>query len=467
MITSSISEARQQILESDTVDYHLAQLIMRFHPVGHVLVNMPIDKAIAAGRDITIQAAPQMAIDRFIEVFSQYNGDKLAGDLLASAKAYGISSLIVGQYDTETQSPLNLSTLSENSFINVIDPLNMAGSGQRNQNPNQRTFLQAPSLVKVQGIDYHSSRCFTLYNPFENPLYLQFNSASFSYAPSSVYERVLYYLQLLLENDIALETGNKKVGAIVHKKAFAGQSTLDAANQSIKGFIKQKISSLFNGDATIIGKDDEITTVDLMHFSEALTATREAILDSIAMASSDGIPAAMLKGAMLGRGMSEGDNDKKKENECIIKHQLALTHIYKFIDTPIQRIAWNDADFYKAIQSRHPEYKNVSHRAAISQWSNSFKWEWNPIDLPNEVERVEIAEKKAALSAGLFTLAAQMQLPENALMDLFQTHVENINDSADLANKFYFDPDMIKLQELEERLLGGNDDEPQIEEQAI
>ena len=461
MITNSISDARQQILDADTVDYQLAQLIMRFHPVGHVLVNMPIDKAVANGRDITIQAAPQMAIDRFTEVFNHFNGDKLAGDLLASAKTYGISSLIIGQYDIETQSPLDLATLSGASFINVIDPLNMAGSGVRNQNPNQRSFLQAPSLVKVQGVDYHSSRCFTLYNPFENPLYLQFNSASFSYAPSSVYERVLYYLKLLLENDIALEAGNKKVGAIVHKKAFAGQSTLDAANQSIKGFIKQKISSLFNGEATIIGKDDEITTVDLMHFSESLNTTREAILDSIAMASSDGIPAAMLKGAMLGRGMSEGDNDKKRENECVLKHQSALTHIYKYIDTPLQRIAWNDPDFYRAIQDRHPEYKAISQRAAIAQWSNSFKWEWNEIDRPTEPELMEIAEKKAALSAGVFELAATLQLPPQALMDLFETHVANINDSAGLENKFYFDPDMIQLQALEQRLIGGG------EQQAI
>jgi len=460
MNTADVEEARQEILEATTIDYSLCQLIYRHHPAAKTLINLAIDKAIAAGRDIKIQAAPQMVIDRFHDIFMRYNGDKLAGDLLACAKAYGISSLIIGQYEIETQSPLDLSSLNQYSFINVIDPLNMSGSNVRNQNPNQKNYLQAPKMVRVQGIEYHSSRCFTIYNPFEPTLFMNFNSASLSYAPSSCFERTLPYMKMLLENDNALSAGNRKVGAIVHKKAFMNQSTLDAANMSIKGYIKEKIKNLFNGDAVVVGQGDEISTIDLQHFSQSLQTTREAVLDGIAMASSDGIPAAMLKNALLGRGLSEGDNDKKRENEYIVKHQSTLKPIYSFIDNLIQRIAWNDPDFYRAVQNRHPEYRDVSHRSAIMQWTSSFTWEWNAIDKATPQEESEIAEKKANLSQGVVMLAAQMQLPQETLIDLLATHIENINDNAGLANKFYFDVDMLKLAELEQQLLGETEEAP-------
>ena len=464
MITTSIEQARNDILNADTMSYSLAQTIRRFHPAGQALVSMPIIKAQANGRDIQIPTAPQMAIDAFNDVSMRYGVDNLAADLLAGAKAFGVNSLIIGQYDVETESPLNVSTLSNQAFFNIVDPLNTAGSNTQNQQPNQRNFLALPSIVKVQGIGYHSSRCFTLRNPFEPAIYLNFNSAAFSYAPASCYERPLFYLKLFLENDIALSAGNKKVGSFVHKKAFQNTTTIDAANQSIKGFIRQKISDMFNGGVAVIGSEDEITTVDLMHFSESLNATYEAIIDRMALASSDGIPPSMLKGALLSHGLNgNGYHDKAKENECIEKHQKALEAIYAFLDPLMMRIAWNCPDFYKSIQARYPEYKNVSQRAAVQQWMSSYKAEWNSIEKPTDSELAEVNEKKMLQSQQLIQLAQGLQLDEDVLLDLFESHLNNLNDLNILPNKFEIDVNMIRLDKIEQRMLGGGEQE-QIEQ---
>ncbi|CAB4132064.1 Protein of unknown function DUF1073 [uncultured Caudovirales phage] len=459
MITTDSQQARDLIMEATSLDYSLCQLIRRFHPVGQALVTMPIIKAQANGRKIQIHAAPQMAVEAFESVSMRYGTDNLAQDLLAGSKAFGVNSIFIGQYGVETDSPLDISTLNSNAFFNVVDPLTTAGSNTANQRPNYKDFLTTPSIIKVQGIGYHSSRCFTLRNPFEPSLFLNFNTAAFSYAPASCYERPLPYLKMFLENDLALSAGNKKVGSFIHKKAFSNQTALDAANQSIKGFIRQKLSTLFSGDVAIIGKDDEITTVDLMHFSESLNATYNAIIDRISLSSSDGIPASMLKGALLSTGLSDGTNDKEKEDECIIKHQKALEPIYGFLDPLMMRIAWNDPDFYAAIQARYPEYRGVSHRSAVTQWVNSFQWEWNPITEPTDAELADINEKKMMQSQQLIQLAQGLQLDEDVLLDLFESHVNNLNDLEILPNRFDIDVDSIRLDKIEQRLI-GNDAQP-------
>ena len=462
MITTDSQQARDDILNATSLDYHTCQLIRRFHPAGQALVSMPIIKAQANGRDIQISSAPQMVIDAFNETSMRYGTDNLAHDLLSGAKAFGVTSIIIGQYDVETESPLDVSKLSSQAFFNVVDPLNTTGGNTHNQQPNQRNFLATPSIVKVQGIGYHSSRCFTLRNPFEPSLFLNYNTASFSYAPASCYERPLFYLKLFLENDLALSAGNRKVGSFIHKKAFQNTTTLDAANQSIKGFIRQKINALFNGEVAVIGSQDEITTVELTHFSESLKATYEAIIDRISLASSDGIPSSMLKGALLSHGLNgDGDNDKAKENECIIKHQEALKPIYGFLDPLMMRIAWNDPDFYAAIQARYPEYKGVSHRSAVTQWINGFQWEWNPVEEPTDTEKMDINEKKMLQSQQLIQLAQGLQLNEDVLLDLLETHINNLNDLEILPNRFNIDIDMIRLDKIEQRLIGGDEPEQQ------
>jgi hypothetical protein len=467
---NDIYTARQEIIEATSLNWHICQLIRRYHPLGSVLIDMPIIKAQAAGREITIQNAPQIVIDRFNDATERLDIDTLASSALGIAKTYGKAAILVGQRDADQSQPINHKELGERTFFNVVDPLNIGSGGIYNQDPNRHNFLQAPNIIQVSGKQYHSSRCVSVFNPFEPLQYLNFNQSALSYAPPSVFERPFPYLKQLLENDIAIEAGNKKVGAIIHKKAFAELSPLEKANRSIMGMISDKLSNLFSGGVAVIGQQDEITTVDLQHFSQALETTTDIILERISISSSDGIPVSMLRNALVSSALNEGDNNKAKENEIIQKHQQKLKTIYNFFDRFVMRIAWNDKDWYATVQQRHPEYRDIPHKRAINQWIGAFTWDWNPIDVPTEQENTELAKAKAEISEKAINMVAALQLPSDVALNLLETHFLNLNDMGIFPNKFDFDADSvrqsIKVEAIEQQAQALSGHQPQLPDES-
>lgn len=461
MINNDIYQARQTIIEATALNWQLCQLIWRFHPLGSTLIDMPITKALARGREITIQAAPDAVLKRFIEVSERVNEDQLVSDTMATSKAYGKAAIIVGQRDQPLDKTLDITTLNEMTFFNVIDPLSISGNSQ-NQDPNRQGFLQprgeAQSLrmITVAGVQYNSSRFSEFFNPFEKLLYLNFNQSALSYAPPSVFERPFVSLQDLLENDNAVRTINQKIAAIIHKKEFAEQSFLEKANRSVLGKIVSDIKNLFSGGVAVINTSEEISGIDLAHNAELLRTNRDIILASIAQASSDGIPVSMLKNALETKGFGSGEPEKTNEDENILKHQKHLASIYHFFDPFIQRMAWNDKDWYRSIQKQYPEYQNIPQNRAIQMWKSSFTWEWNPISEPTEKEKTDDAKAKSDIMGALLMTAQSMQLPPETQLGLFQSYVENINDLGILPDKFQFDADDVlanmRIEEMEQQL---------------
>jgi hypothetical protein len=284
-----------------------------------------------------------------------------------------------------------------------------------------------------------------------------------------VFERPFVSLQDLLENDNAVRTINQKIAAIIHKKEFADQSFLEQSNRSVLGHIVEKIKSLFSGGVAVIGMGEEISGIDLAHNAELLKTNRDIILASIAQASSDGIPVSMLKNALETKGFGSGEPEKQNEDENILKHQKHLKSIYHFFDPFIQRMAWNDKEWYASIQKQYPEYRNIKQNHAIQMWKAAFNWEWNPISEPTEKEKTDDAKAKSDIMGALMMTAQGLQLPPENMLNLFESYVENLNDLGILPDKFHFDADDVlanmRIDEMENQLQQLTN--PQAAEQAL
>ena len=148
--------------------------------------------------------------------------------------------------------------------------------------------------------------------------------------------------------------------------------------------------------------------------------------------------------------------------------------IYHFFDPFIQRIAWNDKEWYASIQRQYPEYQNIKQSQAIQMWKASFKWEWNPIGEPTEKEKTDDAKAKSDIMNTLMMTAQGLQLPIPCQLKLFESYIENLNDLGILPDKFVFDADDVlanmRIEEMEQQLqqlTNPQAAQPQIEQNSV
>jgi len=438
MITNNYIDARNKIIDATQLDYFLCQTIRRFHPLGNALIAMPIDKALAKKREITNTKAPEEAVERLEHIIKNMQIETKAGELLAVAKCFGAGGIIIGGCG-EPHEPLDLMNIDDSIWLNVLTPLEMVGSIRANQNPNASNYFEPNSIIRCRGVAYHSSRCITVVNPFEPVLSLNYSTPSFGFAPQSSYERPLKYLQEFLQNDLAVGKANEKIALMVHKKNNNGGLLISNQSQSILGMIAQKINAMRTGQTVVINTDEAIETVDLQHLSQSMDTVRGIILDSIAMASSDGIPSTMLRNLMLGRGLSEGDNDKAKEEECLIKHQTALTPILATLDKIAMSVAWNNSAWFDSVIRVMPDYRKASMSFCVLEWMETSIFEFPELSPKTDLELIEESERKVGISQKLIELAQAIGVNPQALSDLLQTHVDNINELKITDNLFSAD----------------------------
>jgi hypothetical protein len=396
---------------------------------------MPIDKALSKPRHITNQLAPQEAIDRLERTMTYLDIERVAGNLLATAKAYGAGAIIIGGCG-QPHEPLDLGAVNGDLWLNVITPLEMVGSIRNNQNPNAQNYFEPNSMVVCRGVKYHASRCITMINPFEPVLSFNWSSSAFGFAPQSCYERPLRYLQEFLRNDEAVTMANRKAGAIIHKKDSSGGYLTSNQHEGIKMLVIDKIKNLFSGSVAIIGKDESIEAIDLQHLSATLESTRGIILDNIAMASSDGMPSSMLRSLMLGRGMSEGDNDKAKEEELLIKHQNAMQPALKILDKIAMAVAWNNSAWFNEVIATLPDYKHAIQSFEVINWKEAHSAVFEEISPKTDLDKITEAEKLIKIGNDVIALAQSAGASADTLEEMMRTHLDNINDVKVFDNDF-------------------------------
>lgn len=448
---TTIAQNRQEILDADDISYQLIQKILLDCPFGMLLAGSGIQKALSVGRTINGQAIPEMAIKRLEKTMLKEGQNKIIVDTMINAYSFGFSTLVLGQYDQETTSPLDYRTLADNKpFFNCVDPLNTSGSGIYNQDPLHRNFKQAPEIVTVRGVPFHSSRCFPIFNPFEPALFLGWNAASYSFAPASIFRRVLPYLQQYIRYDMAVDVMIDKMGVLVYAGGKGGRSVADQQMQSVVGWMIEKIKSAMSGNVIKINEGETVSSIDLAHLSQTSTTTREIIVKNIALNSSDAYPDSELLSQLLGGGLHNGAQDKSKIDEWVKLHQNAAEPLFDFTDSIMMQLAWRDPAWYAEFQKNTPDYKNVSQDRAIAMWTKAFEYEWNSATPETDEQKIAKAKSKAEIAQGVMQTASMNGVPPSQLIQLFGDYIENINDTGALDNKFTFNTQEA-LEELQQQ----------------
>ena len=458
MIGYDIIAETEAIREATALDYVMAKSIRSYHPLGELLVSHGVTKAQAAGREIImLKHAPQAVIDRYEEVAQFIGADRIVNDIVSGAKQFGAIGIIIGQQEAMPIDPLNISTLNNKTFFNVIEPLAMAGSPMFSQNPQKKDFLQAPHVLNVQGTRYHSSRCKVVFNPFKPAQYLQYNVTAYGYTPPSVYEQVFRYLKEILELDLAASRQGKMTGCPILTQDITRDSFLSRIQETTAKILRKRIADIKHGEAVILGEGSTLQTFDQKNFADAFPVLKRNVLEDVARASVDGIPLTILTGDQMARGLSEGDNDARKEDSYFEKHQKACDSIYDWLDRYICRIAWQDKDWYARFQRTHPGYRNIGHIRALMMWLDSYSYKWKPLSPPTQKEEIEIADKKLGLCKQVLDAGQVAGISPEAMMDAYAALVANLNDLAILPNAFEFDINEEKLRKLNAKLDGGDD----------
>src|SRR5262249_22758960 len=116
--------------------------------------------------------------------------------------------------------PLDFAKLAKADMeLNVLDPMNIAGSLTSNQNPNSKDFLRFREM-RVAGTGYHRSRVLLKLN--EQPIYLGWTASAFGYAGRSKYQRALYPLKTYIQTMITDDMVAKKAGVLIEKVKSPG-----------------------------------------------------------------------------------------------------------------------------------------------------------------------------------------------------------------------------------------------------
>ncbi|WP_298157893.1 phage portal protein [Ferrovum sp.] len=360
--------------------YELCKTIYAYHPLGHKMTSGPITVAQSQKRTLSIAGAPEEELVKAFEKswasLGEIGGDALVHNVMTLSRVYGIATLMVGALDKggekyPANKPLPMDKLHKMTlYFNTLDSLNTAGSLVLNQDPQAPDFMK-PKQVSIGSEVYHLSRTCTLMN--EQPIWIEWSNSAFGFVGRSVYQRALYPMAAYLQSMISDYSIQEKLMVLVYKMVSPG-SVLDKIARAFGAFKRQIIKYSKTGNVVSIGKEEELSSLDLMHTKDAGEYSRKNILDNIATAA--GMPAVMLNQETLAEGFGEGTEDAKIIAKYIDRIRIEMNSIYRFLDDIVMRLAWNP-EFYMTIQAKYPNtYGNVSYEAAFYEWKNAFEATW-------------------------------------------------------------------------------------------
>lgn len=408
---ASIPSSLMQILMADDIvpgampSYEMAKELYVAHPLGAKMAEAPIEEAQSQEREIKIRAdgVPEQdlieAFNREWMAIGRTGADEIIKALMTTKRIYGIASLGVGAMthsgiELSTSEPIPYDQLHElETYFNIWDPLNTAGSLVLNQNPNAADF-QKPQYLRVAGKDYHSSRAVIALN--ESPIYINWTNSAFGFVGRSVYQRALFPLKTYIQTMITDQAVAEKAALLVMKMAAPG-SLIDQRSRTWFGFKRQALKGAKTGNVISIGPNDSIESVDLKNLRDAAEFSRNNAIKNIATAAK--MPASMLYQETLTEGFGEGSEDAKIIARFINRMRVEMNPAYRFMDKIVQRKAWSP-EFYKTLQRKYAEYQRIPYETAFYEWSNAFTATWPNLLIESESERVKTDDiiTKAAIS---------------------------------------------------------------------
>jgi hypothetical protein len=364
------------------------------------MAENPIALAQSQEREIVVSGGPESRlVPAFKKEWKETGGvadvtggpvgaDAIILNLYRTARAYGISSLIVGDRKNPTGSevPLDLPKMHETDpYYNVLDPLNTAGSLVIDQDPNSPNF-QKPRSLRVGNCIYHPSRSIVVMN--EAPIYIEFTNSAFGFVGRSVYQRALFPMKTFLQTMITDQYVALKVGLLINKMKAPGP----IVNNRILNFFgikRQQLKAGVTGNVLTIGHEDDIFSLNFQNLEGPAKFARDNSLLNTAMAA--GMPAKLLNQEEMVGGMAEGSEDAKQIARYIDRVRIEMTPAYSFFDRIVQRRAWSP-DFYKTIQRDFEEYRKVPYETAFYAWVNGFSATWPNLLAEPDSERMKSEE---------------------------------------------------------------------------
>jgi len=415
VVGSNVGPALMQILTADDilpgsdVSYQLCKLIYLYHPIGAKMVEAPIQLAQSQDREITVSGAPERVAEAFQKQWRAMKADKVIANVIKQSRIYGLSSVVLGIEGKPATAPLEVGTLATDSiFLNVLDPLNTAGSLMLDQDPNSPLFQKAMQ-VTTQGETYHPSRTCVVMN--EEPLYISYTGSAFGFTGRSVFQRVLYPLKSYLHCMITDDMIARKAGLLIAKMQAPG----GIANRGMINIFARKRSMLQEGrtdNVLSIGVDEDISSLNLTNIDGAGTFARNNILKNLATGAA--LPAILLENETMVEGFGEGTEDAKVIARFVDGFRESMDPVYEWLTNIVQHRAWNE-EFYRGIQQEYPqEYGNVRYASALQTWQNNFTAEWPSLIQEPDSEKVKVEDTKMKAALALYQLLNDGSLdPEN------------------------------------------------------
>lgn len=412
--------AAEDIVPGSPASYQLCKTIYLYHTLGAKIVETPIKLAMSQAREITISGGPETKlIAAFRKAWATVGGrdgngsdvsaDTIILNVMATARIYGITSLIVGERGkNNTDQPIDFKSIADaDLYFNVLDPLNTAGSLVLEQDPQSPEFQKA-TCVRLGDRVYHPSRTVTMMN--ERPIYIAYTNSAFGYVGRSAYQRVLFPLKTFLQTQITDQWVTLKVGLLIAKMKTPG-SIVNNRVANFFGFKRDSLKSGITGNVLSIGIEEDVESINFQNLEGPATMARNNALKNIAMGA--GMPAKLLEEEEMIGGMAEGTEDAKRISAFIGTVRDDLAPLYRFFDRIVMHRAW-DKEFYKTVQKEFPDdYGSVPYETAFYKWMNSFDAKWPNLLEEAESEKIKVEEVRFKSACALVEVLAPLLDPDN------------------------------------------------------
>lgn len=433
-----------QIVPGSQPSYQLCKQLWALHPLAGKIVEKPISLALGQKRKINVPCAIE---DRLVKAFEKewkkLRATRYIRDLAHVSRVYGVAALIYGAPDTPTDEPIPGDGLYKipDLYINILDPLNTAGSMVTNQNPNAPDYQKQYMEITAAGQPYHKSRTITLFNG--TPIYLDYQGSSFSFSGRSAFLRALFPLKSFIQTMIVNDMVSLKAGLLIAKMEQGG-SVMNKVAAKISQWKRDLLQEGRTNNVLTIGVNEEIMSIDLTNTATAMETARDNIISDCAAATDT--PAILLKDESFAKGLASGDQDMLAVVQHIDNIREELEPAHEFFDRIVMHRAWNP-EFYAALQGEIEELKGKSYEAWFFEVRDLFVAEWPSLLEEPQFEIVKRnAEKLKAMTEVLKTLLPALDPANKArLVDWF---VQAVNDMPEIfSGEMEFDPEALASYE--------------------
>lgn len=444
---TGLPSALQQILSSNDIQpgsapsYELCKLLYEYHPLAGKIVEKPVRLALSKKRMLHVPCAVEEQLIKAFELeWERLGATNHIRDTMYLSRVYGASALIYGSPDTPTDVPIDPWRLADldDIYFNQYDPLNLAGSIVTNQNPNAPDFQKPWSYITAAGQPYHPSRSCVIF--CGTPVYLSFQSSSFSFSGRSLFLRALYPLKSFIQTMTVDDLVSLKAGLLIAKIQQPGSivNRLMAQGAGLKRSLLQEAQT---GNVLSIQPDEDISSINLQNTDKAMTVARDNIIANIAAASD--VPSLLLKDEAFTNGFGEGKEDSKAVVQYIEGIRQDMSKLFEFFDKIVMHRAWN-REFFDGLKNAHPEhFADVSYESFFYDCKDKFWAEWPSLLEEPESQIVKrAADKLKAMSDVMMaTLPALDPVNKSRVMQWF---VDNVNDIPELfTTPMTFDADLM------------------------